>query len=157
MTLLAGDYTIRHAKPSDAQTIEAQREAMFTAMGIGPEAQERMHAASLAWHQRGLETGSYLGLLVEYGRELIGGAGILWQDMPPNPETLGSTRGYIMNVYVQPQYRRVGLGRILTGYLLDEARAKGVMVVTLHPSVAGQPLFANLGFVDTDEMKLLLA
>lgn len=156
MTLLAGDYTIRYAKLSDAQTIEAQREAMFAAMGIEAVALERLHAPSLAWQQRVLDNGSYLGLLVEYGSEIIGGAGILWQDLPPNPETLGSTRGYIMNVYVQPGYRRVGLGRILTMQLLDEARAKGVKVVTLHPSAAGHPLFASLGFADTDEMKLLV-
>ena len=33
MTLLAGDYTIRYAKKADAATVQAQREAMFTAMG----------------------------------------------------------------------------------------------------------------------------
>lgn len=156
MTLLAGDYTIRFATKNDAATVQQQREAMFAAMGEPVDTLSRLRDGSLAWHQRVLGDGSYTGLLVEYGREIIGGGGILWQDMPPNPETGSSTRGYIMNMYVQPQYRRVGLGRILTQQLLDEARARGIRVVTLHPSQAGKPLYESFGFAGTDEMKALL-
>lgn len=124
---------------------------------MGEEASrlEPLQGPSLAWHQRMLESGMYMGLLAEVEGEVVGGAGILWQDMPPNPGTLLTTRAYILNVYVCPEARGQGIARGLLLRVLEECAVRGVSIISLHACKAGRPLYASLGFTATNEMKLI--
>lgn len=146
---------IRLATPTDAATIEAQRHAMYLDMGTDEAKLAPLHAASLTWLERMLTAGLYTGFLAELNGETVGGAGLLWQDMPPNPDSRVTTRAYIMNVYVRPQSRGQGVARQLLGRVLAECAARGVTVISLHASEAGRPLYAELGFSATNEMKLV--
>ncbi|AAF10251.1 GNAT family N-acetyltransferase [Deinococcus radiodurans] len=145
---------IRLATSADAETIAQQRDAMFVDMGEAAEKLARVHDSSLAWHRRALESGLYTGFLAETDGEIVGGAGLLWQDLPPNPDTDLDVRGYVMNVYVRPDQRGQGLARRLLERVLDECAAHGVTQVSLHASEAGRPLYEKLGFKPTNEMKL---
>lgn len=149
-------YTLRRALPTDAELIQAQRDAMFTDMGMEPSALGRAHSGSLAWHRRMLESGSYTGFLLEHAGEVVAGVGILWQDLPPNPDTALSLRAYIMNVYVAPAHRGKALARHLMDAVLDECKARGVRIVTLTASDAGRPTYEKMGFRPQAELKLVL-
>lgn len=153
---LPTSYTLRRALPADAALIQAQRDAMFTDMGAEQAGLGRAHSGSLAWHRRMLESGSYTGFLLEYAGEVVAGAGLLWQDLPPNPDTTLSQRAYVMNVYVQPQHRGKALARHLMDAVLDECKARGVRIVTLTASDAGRPTYERMGFEPQAELKLLL-
>jgi predicted acetyltransferase len=52
--------------------------------------------------------------------------------------------------------RRQGLARKLLNLSLEEARARGVKVVTLAASKFGRPLYEQYGFKPTNEMLLRL-
>ncbi|WP_339095186.1 GNAT family N-acetyltransferase [Deinococcus sp. VB142] len=145
---------IRLATPADAEIIAQQRDAMFLDMGEDAEKLARVHDSALAWHRRALESGLYTGFLAETDGEIVGGAGLLWQDLPPNPDTDLDVRGYVMNVYVRPDRRGRGLARRLLERVLEECEARGVTLVSLHASEAGRPLYEQLGFKPTNELKL---
>lgn len=148
--------TLRLATPADAALIQAQRDAMFVDMGSDPARLAAVHDAGVAWHARTLAAGTYTGLLVEGGGEVIAGAGILWTDLPPNADTTATTRAYVLNVYVQPAQRGQRLARALMQAALAECRARGVDIVTLTASDAGRPTYEALGFTPQAELKLLL-
>ncbi len=145
---------IRPATPADAETIAQQRDAMFLDIGEDAEKLARVHQPSLAWHRRVLESGLYTGFLAEANGEIVGGAGLLWQDLPPNPDTDLDVRGYVMNVYVRPDQRGQGMARRLLERVLQECAARGVTLISLHASQAGRPLYEKLGFKSTNELKL---
>lgn len=155
MTLPAG-YTLRTALPTDAETVQDQRDAMFTDMGQGGPGLERARTSALDWHRRALASGLYRGFLVETGGEVVAGAGVLWQDLPPSPSTFSGRRAYVLNVYVQPEHRGRGLSRRLLERVLDECRAQGVQVVTRHASEAARSLYERTGFKPTSELRLVL-
>lgn len=155
MNLPAG-YTLRRAQVNDAPLIQAQRDAMFTDMGVPPEKLSPRQQAGLDWHRRLLASGGYTGLLLEHSGQVIAGAGILWTDMPPNPDTDSSVRAYIMNVYVHPEHRGQRLAEWLMQAVLDECRARQVHIVTLTASDAGRPTYERLGFVPQAELKLVV-
>lgn len=155
MTLPAG-YTVRPATVQDAALIQAQRTAMFTDMGSDPQRLARVHGQGVAWHRRTLASGAYTGLLVQCGAEVVAGAGILWQDMPPNAQTACAVRAYLLNVYVSPAHRGQALAHTLVLLALTECRARGVDIVTLTASDAGRLTYERLGFRAQSEMKLLL-
>lgn len=53
--------------------------------------------------------------------------------------------------YVRPDYRRLGLGRLLAEVTLDSARVAGhhsVLLDTLSDMEAARALYAELGFYD---------
>jgi GNAT superfamily N-acetyltransferase len=56
-------------------------------------------------------------------------------------------------VYVEPPSRRLGRARRLVETALDWARAERLASVVLHASRAGRPLYEQLGFVGTNEMR----
>jgi ribosomal protein S18 acetylase RimI-like enzyme len=61
-------------------------------------------------------------------------------------------RGYVLNVFVEPEYRRRGLAQALMSECMDEARRRGIRVVALHASKKGQPVYEKLGFTTSNEM-----
>ncbi|GAA5513178.1 N-acetyltransferase Eis [Deinococcus carri] len=153
---LPAGYTLRTALPDDAETIQAQRDAMFADMGKEVHKVEAVSATALGWHRRMLQVGLYEGVLMHAGADIVAGAGLLWRDWPPNPDTAEQTRAYLLNVYVQPQHRGQGLAWVLVQTLLTRCASRGVNIVSLHASEAGRPIYEGLGFRASSEMELLL-
>ncbi|MBB5378337.1 GNAT superfamily N-acetyltransferase [Deinococcus metalli] len=149
-------YTLRPATVHDAALIQTQRTAMFTEMGSDPAGLARAHDAGVGWHRRALASGRYTGLLVEAGGDVVAGAGVLWNDFPPNADTTSLVRAYVLNVYVHPDHRGHALARQLVEAVLAECRARGVSIVTLTASEAGRPTYERLGFVPQAELRLVL-
>ena len=74
-------------------------------------------------------------------------------DWPPHPLHPGSSlRAYLLNVFVEPDFRKRGLAHKLIEQCLEEARRRGIRVVTLHSSDAGRPVYEGFGFHATSEM-----
>jgi ribosomal protein S18 acetylase RimI-like enzyme len=87
-------------------------------------------------------------------RVLVLRAGALDPDAPTPSRIIASTSalaagkvGVIGNVVVHSEYRRRGLGRILTSAALEWLRSRRVDSVLLDATNDGQPLYAQLGFV----------
>lgn len=65
-------------------------------------------------------------------------------------------RAWIHSVYVEPSYRRRGMGRQLTQTIIAWCRERGFGWIHLHASDQGRPLYESLGFVPSSEMRLKL-
>lgn len=153
MTTLPAGYTLRPATVADAERIQAQRDALFLEMG---EDRARIQAVSVAgrcWLEAALGRHYYQGWLAETGGEVVAGAGLVWADMPPNPDTLLGVWAYLLNVYVQPTHRGRGLSGVLLGSAEAEARARGVNLMYLHASQAARPLYLRRGYFDNSGME----
>ncbi len=146
----------RLATREDAALIAAHRRAMFAEMRASDEATlDAMTDGFVPWVESMLATGRYLGWVIEERAQAAASAGLLLLDWPPHPlDPAGATRGYLLNVYVEPEYRRRGLAKALVERSMDEARERGIRVVTLHASEAGRPIYEGLGFHTTNEMML---
>jgi GNAT superfamily N-acetyltransferase len=146
--------TTRTATQADAGLITAHRRAMFASMPNPQDAiLDTMSRAFEPWVKTRIAEGKYLGWIVEEGGRVAGSAGLMIVDWPPHtlhPES--SQRGYLLNVYVEPEFRKRGLAHGLIERCLDEARQRGIRVVTLHSSDAGRPVYEKLGFHATSEM-----
>ncbi len=99
--------------------------------------------------------GKYLGWILLDDQRPIASAGLLILDWPPHPlDPTGEYRAYLLNVFVEPQYRRGGLARELVALCLAEAGRRKLRVISLHASKEGRPLYESLGFRSTNEMLL---
>ncbi|MGA7343791.1 MAG: GNAT family N-acetyltransferase [Terracidiphilus sp.] len=144
----------RAATLADAALMASHRKAMFAAMGAAGEAVlEIMRRNSEPWVKRMILEGKYAGWITIDSNRPAASAGLLILDWPPHPlDPTGEQRGYLLNVFVEPDYRRRGLARELVRLCLAEARRRRIRVVTLHSSDAGRPIYEGFGFHPTNEM-----
>jgi ribosomal protein S18 acetylase RimI-like enzyme len=144
----------RLATPADAALITAHRRAMFAEVGLGtPEGLEVMSRHFTPWLERMMAAGRYAGWIVEEGAVAAASAGFLELDWPPHPfDPTATGRGYLLNFWVEPAYRRRGLARMLVREAVAESERRGLRVTTLHASAAGRPVYEKEGFHTSSEM-----
>jgi|SRR5689334_6699149 len=152
-------FTIRETSSHDLEEILVHRRMMFYDMGYqDTSVLDRVVQTSRPCIKRYLEESTYRGwFAINAPNRVAAGVGLLITDLvsgPLNPEQ--SRRAYLLNVYTYPEFRKQGLARTLTEKAIDWCRKEGFKVLWLHASEYGRPLYESLGFVPTNEMKLML-
>jgi ribosomal protein S18 acetylase RimI-like enzyme len=146
---------LRPATLADLDVILHHRREMFREMGGDYERQlDRFDYASQQYFQSALQDGSYIGLLGEIDGKVIAGGGVVVTPWPGSPLNFNPRRAWILNIYVDPEYRRRGLARDITEALVEWCRGNGFQSVALHASEYGRSLYEKLGFRSTNEMRL---
>lgn len=150
-------YRFRSVTPEDVELVCRHRHEMFRATGRDEATLAPMTAAFRPWLARRLTDGRYFGWIAEAGDEAVAGLGMMEIEWPPHPSHPGQDRrGYILNVYVEPAHRGVGLARALMALATEEGRRRGLQLMVLHATTAGRPLYETLGWAQTSEMSLAL-
>jgi GNAT superfamily N-acetyltransferase len=130
---------------------------MFTEMGFSP--QQVSIAMERARHEfyRGILGNSFHAWLAKVGESVVAVSAVLLHDWPSHPSQLDThRRAYVINVFTQPEYRRLGVARKLMEEIIGWAKRQRHNALWLHPSEPAKRLYEELGFVPTTEMKLAL-
>ena len=154
---------MREADAKDIPQLARHRAAMFRDMGqLASHQEDALTQATAAYLRDALPRGQYLGWIAEDSGTAgvtIGGAGVQLRPILPRPRPgeddleLGP-EAIVLNVYVDPAWRRRGVGEALMRAALDALAARGIRRVVLHASESGRRLYERLGFVPTNEMRL---
>jgi GNAT superfamily N-acetyltransferase len=150
--------SIRQATTADLPHILRHRRLMFEAMGEQDSvALEAMQASSETYFRSALQDGSYRAWLAEIdGGAIVAGVGIVISQWPGSPRVPQARRATILNMYTDPEFRRQGIARRLMLTMLDWLAEQGFLEVSLHASDFGRPLYEQLGFRTTNEMRLTI-
>ena len=134
--------------------ITRHRKAMFADMRDAAETVlEEMAQNFEPWVRRVIDEDKYAGWITRDDERAIGSAGLLILDWAPHfLDPRCGQRGYILNVFVEPEYRGRGIAKALTLECMAEAKRRGIGVVALHASKKGQPVYEKLGFKTSNEM-----
>ena len=156
---------IRRATVDDAVTIARHRAAMFADMGCAtPEIFDRIVADSVVYLREAMPREEYLGWLAspaEDSARVVSGAGVQVRRVLPFPRMLPDgtadvafgRQAIVLNVYTEPAFRRRGTARQLMLEILAWARTVRLESLVLHAADDGRPLYEQLGFVSTNEMR----
>jgi len=148
---------MRPANVADLEVILHQRREMFREMGGDYEHKlDSFEHASHKYFSSALEDGSYYGLVGEINGEVVAGGGVVIASWPGSPLNFDPYRAWILNLYVEREFRRRGFARSIAEALIEWCRQKNFQSVALHASEYGRSLYTNLGFRDTNEMRLRL-
>jgi GNAT superfamily N-acetyltransferase len=155
---VAQDFSIRQGTLDDLETVVAHRRAMFLEMGYrDANALDKMCDAFRPWLESKIRRGEYLAwFAVNADGSIAAGVGLWLMDWLPHMIGPGAPRGNIVNVYTQPESRRMGLARKLMDAALAWCLLNRIRAVILHASNDGRPLYESLGFTPTNEMRILL-
>ena len=146
--------TTQKATIEDSNLITRHRTAMFTDMQVAAApVLDEMARNFEPWVRRMISEDKYAGFITGDDDRAIASAGLLILDWAPHPlDPKCDKRGYILNVFVEPEYRGRGVAKALTLECMAEAKRRGIGVVALHASEKGQPVYEKLGFKGSNEM-----
>ena len=164
----ASAFDVRRAVAADIPMLARQRVTMFRDMAkLASVLEQPLERATIAYMDDAFPRGEYLawvaydaaGSDAAGSDAIIGGAGVQLRAILPRPREgvvdleLGP-EAMVLNVYVEPAWRRQGVGEALMRTLLDDLASRGIRRVVLHAADAGRRLYERLGFVPTNEMRL---
>ena len=160
-TATSGSCSIRRAAEADIASLAYQRAAMFRDMGVlAPHLFEPLVDESRRYLPDAMRAGEYIGwVATDATGAIVAGAGLQLRRMLPRPaedggELIHGPQALVLNVYTEPPWRRRGLARLLMQELLSWTAENGVQSVVLHAAPEARPLYEQLGFVATNEMRL---
>lgn len=153
--------TLRRATPEDAALIAQHRHRMFAENRFTSESRlNAMDRAFEPWVREHLAAGTYIGLFLcddADPAQVLAAAGIYLMPFPPHWSHDEPMRAYLLNFYTAPEARGRGYAKQLVQASIEEAKARGAAVVTLHASPYGRPIYEKFGFEPTTEMMLRLS
>ena len=86
-------------------------------------------------------------LAIEDGK-IVATSGMCIYCVPPTYDNIPGQVAYLVNMYTVKEYRNQGIGSKLLEYLVEEARNRGCIRLTLNTSSAGRSIYENYGFYD---------
>ena len=120
--------------------------------GPQPEEAQQQLARSLEdYFKRHLSENSYICWFATVNDEIAGIGGMKVLDYPGNFKNLAGRKGYVMNMYTLPSFRRKGICGALLHKLMDTAREMGIHSFELHATKEGEPVYIKNGFEKHDE------
>jgi ribosomal protein S18 acetylase RimI-like enzyme len=156
-------FRIREATVADVALLARHRAGMFRDMGrVKADWEPALVQATADYLGGAMPRGEYLGWVAESvssPQEPVGGAGVQLRPILPRPLPTGAgielgPEAIVLNVYVEPAWRRRGVGEALMQSLLSALAERKVTRIVLHASDDGRRLYERLGFVPTNEMRL---
>lgn len=152
---MSEEISIRYAGPADVRTLVDFRTAMFRDMGWQDEDRLSQVAVRYAEYVRDASArGDFVSWIAEHRDEVVGGAALLWERVPPTVRNISGQQAYILSIYVRPAWRRQGIAGRLVSTVVSYARENGAEVISLHYSPAGKGLYEKHGFAAAPEMRL---
>lgn len=155
---MSNEIRIRRATVADVPHLVRLRRMMFEAMGYGNPAQlDAADAAAEAYFSAAIPSRNFFGWLAfATTGEAVSSGGVVIDRHPPGPANLSGQVGYIMNLVTDPRYRRQGIARRMMHHVVEWLAEQGIQTMALHATDMGRPLYEELGFENSTEMRLIL-
>lgn len=145
--------SLRPVSPSDRDLICRHRRDMFLAAGDRDAAAAAMTPAYAAWQEQALRSGAYFGFIAELTGNPVAGIGLMVVDWPPHPcHPEDTRRGYVLNLFVEPEHRGRGIARELMAAAEADFKSRGVAHAVLTATDMARPIYEKDAWVQTAQM-----
>lgn len=148
--------SVRKATLKDLETLIHHRRAMWMDLGVKGEARHKLADRMYRrWAGTRIRNRQLVGWIVEGRDGEIAGSGCVWlQPVQPSPKKPGTLQPYLLSMYTEPRFRRLGVASMIVRASIDWSRKQGFPRLTLHASNMGRGVYEKLGFNRTWEMRL---
>ena len=151
------ELVYRRATAEDLELlVETRLEVLRSANGLGDGADmSEVEAQCRRYYPSALKSDAHTAYLVFDGDKFVGACGISYYTVMPTCSNPSGRKGYIMNMYTHPAYRRRGIAMKTLDLLVADARKRAVVSISLEATDMGRPLYEKYGFVPMrNEMEL---
>ncbi|MGN0907667.1 MAG: GNAT family N-acetyltransferase [Bullifex sp.] len=96
------------------------------------------------------DSGDHLTLYAYADGVFAGCGSVCFYTLMPTYHNPSGKKAYIMNMYTEPEYRRMGIASAILKALVEEAGKRGVKSIALEATDMGRPCYEKFGFVSSD-------
>lgn len=122
---------------------------------FGEEPSRQLMEANEKYYREALAFGEHVAVVATVDGREAGCGGLCLSCELPSPDNPTGICGYLMNIYVRPPYRRLGVGHSIVSRLVREAEKRRCGKIYLETTDRGRSLYRSCGFDDmTGMMKL---
>ncbi|MHA1978455.1 MAG: GNAT family N-acetyltransferase [Candidatus Hodarchaeales archaeon] len=148
--------SIRKATVSDVPALVKLRRLMFESMGHNnPDLLKAGDLAVEKFFNESIPNKTFRGwVAINSSGEVVSNIGVIIDQHPPSPNNITGKIAYLMNLCTLSPYRRQGIARKLLEEVLAWTRQLDIKRVSLHATKLGKSLYEQLGFTETNEMRL---
>ncbi len=151
-------FSAEQAGKSEIATLLRHRELMFRDMSTESYTEEQIRTAMNRfepWLLSKLSDGTIAAFIAYADNGAVAGSGCVWfRDTQPTPKVPVYTIPYIMSMYTERQYRRMGVATAVLNRAIELSIANGHKRILLHASKYGRPVYLKAGFEDSSEMRM---
>lgn len=98
------------------------------------------------YYQKAFVDNSHYAIIVRNNEHIVGTGAISFYKVMPTFHNPSGEKAYIMNMYTKSEYRRNGIAYEVLKMLLDEAKRRKIVEITLEATEMGKPLYEKGGF-----------
>ena len=102
-----------------------------------------------------MAVGRFRGWVAEQDGVAVAAVELDLRSVAPGPVHRRGVLPYVYGLFVAPQCRRQGIARRLMATIDAWVDEQGYEATALHASLGGRPLYEDIGFVPTSEMRKL--
>lgn len=153
------DLEYRKASAEEIDLLVRTRIEVLIAANALPDGTDmgEVERQTRVYYEKAIPDGTHTAFLVFDRDRFAGAGGISYYRVMPTYHNPTGRKGYVMNMYTRPEYRRRGIAFRLLDLLVRDAGEKGVTFVSLEATPAGRPLYEKYGFTAAEsEMELRL-
>ena len=152
-------YMIKKATVEDVHEIVKLRRIMFESMGYTNKNQlEKADISAERYFYESFQNKSFHGWVAKTAAgNIISTVGAVIDQHPPGPSNLSGKIAYIMNLCTIHEYRRQGIACELMKTAIEWIKQNDLSVISLHSTDMGRKLYEQLGFTNTNEMRLIVS
>lgn len=109
------------------------------------------------WIRERIVSGKYISFIARDPQGKVAGTGaILLRDEPPKPGRKNLELPYLLSMYTEKEYRRMGVATLIAEEAIRWAREHKYYRIYLHTSQFADELYEKLGFKAANERRLEL-
>lgn len=115
------------------------------------EAQNKLREELYHYFNKHIAEDSYIGCLAFVESKVVGAGGMKVIEYPGGFQNLKGRRGYIMNMYTLPEFRKQGICSTILKQLIEIAGELNIYSFELHATKEGEPVYIKHGFEKHNE------
>ena len=121
-----------------------RKKVIENVFGVPPSGE--LMAANRRYYQQHISDRSHIAIVAEANGVDAGCGAICLTEELPSPDNPSGRCAYLMNVYVEQEYRGQGIGHSLVRWLVEKAKEAGCDKIYLETTVNARSLYINIGF-----------
>ncbi|MCF7920053.1 MAG: GNAT family N-acetyltransferase [Candidatus Cloacimonetes bacterium] len=115
-----------------------------------PKKEKQLREELTEYFKHAIADKSYIGWIAEYNAKPVGFGGMVIQKIPGHFKYVKGLKGYILNMFTIPEYRRNGISHNILQKLILDGKKLGLNSIYLHATKDGIDLYRKEGFSEPD-------
>lgn len=139
----------RKAELGDIPALMELRKKQLIDEGISPD--QDIDGELFSFFTDKMKDGSLVEWVAQEDEKIVATAAVIFYAFPPSYTNKKGVKGYITNMYTNPDFRGRGIAGLLLDRLVKEAASRDVKTLWLSASKMGRPVYLKYGFKETGE------